>query len=309
MYYFIVNPRSRSGNGKYVWQQAERILEQEDTEYRVYFTAYRFHATELAAEITSRPERLTLIAVGGDGTVNEVLNGIRDFSRVIFGYIPTGSSNDFARCLGLPVDTAAAVQNILHPSCFDKIDLGQVELNHQKRYFAVSCGCGFDAAVCHEAHDSRIKRILNHLHLGKLTYAGIALKQLLLCHPAPVSVTLDNGKSLTFSRAYFVSGMNCFCEGGGLRMAPRADVHDGFLDIFVVNRLSKLLIALMLPTAYIGLHTIFPGVHIYRTRAAEVTVHGTLSLHVDGETRLMKGTVKMTCHPQALTLLAAGKNP
>ena len=101
MYYFIVNPGSRSGNGKYVWQKAERILDQEDVEYRVFFTAYRTHATELAAEITARTERLTLIAVGGDGTVNEVINGIRDFSRVTLGYIPTGSSNDFARCMGI----------------------------------------------------------------------------------------------------------------------------------------------------------------------------------------------------------------
>ena len=81
-----------------------------------------------------------VIAVGGDGTVNEVLNGIRDFSRVIFGYIPTGSSNDFARCMGLPTDTEAAVQNILHPARFDKIDLGLMERNGQKRYFAVSVG-------------------------------------------------------------------------------------------------------------------------------------------------------------------------
>ena len=150
MYYFIVNPGSRSGNGKYVWQKAERILDQEDVEYRVYFTAYRTHATELAAEITARTERLTLIAVGGDGTVNEVINGIRDFSRVTLGYIPTGSSNDFARCMGLPTDTEAAVQNILHPTHFDKIDLGLMELGGQKRYFAVSCGCGFYAAGCPE---------------------------------------------------------------------------------------------------------------------------------------------------------------
>ena len=183
-----------------------------------------------------------------------------------------------------------------------------MELGRQKRYFAVSCGCGFDAAVCHEALNSRMKNFLNHLHLGKLTYAGIALKQLILCKPGPVTITLSNGKSRTFSKAYFVSGMNCHCEGGGLKLAPHADIHDGVLDIFVVNRLGKLLIALMLPTAYAGFHTIFPGVHIFRARSAEVTVTGTLPLHTDGETCLMEGTVKMACCPQILTLIAAGKN-
>ena len=102
MYYFIVNPGSRSGRGKAVWQIVEGILEREQVEYLVFFTAYRYHATKLAREITSQKEKLTLVTVGGDGTVNEVVDGIQDFSRVTFGYIPTGSSNDFARSLRLP---------------------------------------------------------------------------------------------------------------------------------------------------------------------------------------------------------------
>ena len=157
MYYFIVNPGSRSGNGKKVWKTVEELLDQEETEYRVYFTSYRYHATKLAQEITSRKERLTLVAVGGDGTVNEILNGIRDFSLVTFAYIPTGSSNDFARALGLPSDTAAAVRNILHPSYFRRIDLGKVSLGEREQLFAVSCGCGYDAAICHAAFSSSVK--------------------------------------------------------------------------------------------------------------------------------------------------------
>ena len=93
-----------------------------------------------------------------------------------------------------------------------------------------------------------------------------------------------------------------------MKLAPHADVHDGVLDIFVVDRLGKLLIALMLPTAYAGLHIIFPGVHIFRARSADVAVTGTLPLHTDGETCLMEGMVRMSCCPQALTLIAAGKN-
>ena len=124
MYYFIVNPGSRSGRGKAVWQIVEGILEREKVEYRVFFTAYRYHATKLAREITSQKEKLTLVTVGGDGTVNEVVDGIQDFSRVTFGYIPTGSSNDFARSLDLPISPEAAIHNILHPSYYRTIDLG-----------------------------------------------------------------------------------------------------------------------------------------------------------------------------------------
>lgn len=118
MYYFIVNPGSRSGNGKIVWKEVEAILEQEQVEYRVYFTAYRYHATKLSKEITSGGEKLTLVTVGGDGTVNEVIDGIQDFDKVTFAYIPTGSSNDFARSLKLPSNPETALMNILHPSYF-----------------------------------------------------------------------------------------------------------------------------------------------------------------------------------------------
>ena len=186
MYYFIVNPGSRSGNGKHVWKTVEEILEAEEVEYRVFFTSCRYHATRLAREITARDERLTLVAVGGDGTVNEILSGIRDFSKVTFAYIPTGSSNDFARALGLPSDTAAAVQNLLHPSYFRRIDLGRARLGEQTLHFAVSCGCGFDAAICHAAFCSSVKKLLNRLRLGKLTYIATGIRQLLLSGPRPL---------------------------------------------------------------------------------------------------------------------------
>ena len=304
MYYFIVNPSSRSGNGKSVWQAAEQILEKEQVEYQVFFTSYRYHATELAREITSRPEKLTLIAVGGDGTINEILNGIQDFSRVTFAYIPTGSSNDFARSLGLPSIPEEAVRNILHPTYLRRIDLGQAVLENKKQYFAVSCGFGFDAAVCQEALSSRIKDFLNHLKLGKLTYVGIALKQLILCKTFPSTLILDGKEQHSFSKTFFVTGMNCCYEGGGLKLCPRANPEDGMLDVFVVENLPKLLIACMLPTAYFGKHTIFPGIHLYRTDSFELRSNTEAAFHTDGEPDVVSNRLKVSCIPSCLTIIA-----
>ena len=257
MYYFIVNPSSRSGHGKEVWQTVEEILDQEDVEYRVYFTAHRYHATKLAQEITAQNTRLTLVAIGGDGTVNEILNGIRDFSTVTFAYIPTGSGNDFARALGLPSDTAEAVNNILHPSSFCRVDLGKAILGEQTQYFAVSYGCGFDAAICHEAFSSPVKNVLNRIRLGKLTYIATGIKQLILCKSAPAVVILDGHKTFRFRRTCFVTVMNCFCEGGGVRFCPSAKTDDGLLDVCVVEGLNRFLMALMFPVALAGLHRFF----------------------------------------------------
>lgn len=303
MYYFIVNPGSRSGNGKTVWKRVEKILEQEQVEYRVFFTSYRYHATKLAREITSRNEKLTLVTVGGDGTVNEVVDGIQNFEKTTFAYIPTGSSNDFARSLKLPSNPEAALMNILHPSYFRKIDLGLMTYGARTRRFAGSFGCGFDAAVCQEALGSPIKNALNHFGLGKLTYIGIALKQILMFRPVPFRLILDQRQRLRFPHTYFLSVLNWPYEGGGLKMCPKAKADDGFLDICVVEGLSKLTIALMFPTAYWGRHTIFRGIHLYRVKTLEVHPEKPLPFHTDGEPYAPENVLTVSCMPKALTII------
>ena len=99
MYTFIVNPNARSGLGKKVWGNLESILKKRNVPYEVYFTKYQKHATKVTSKITSDGENHVVVALGGDGTVNEVVNGIQDFEKTFFGYIPIGSSNDFARGL------------------------------------------------------------------------------------------------------------------------------------------------------------------------------------------------------------------
>lgn len=303
MYYFIVNPGSRSGNGRHVWKTVEEILEAEEVEYRVFFTTCRYHATRLAREITARDERLTLVAVGGDGTVNEILSGIRDFSKVTFAYIPTGSSNDFACALGLPSDTAAAVQNLLHPSYFRRIDLGRARLGEQTLHFAVSCGCGFDAAICHAAFCSSVKKLLNRLRLGKLTYIATGIRQLLLSRPAPLAITLDGRQTLRFCRTVFAAVMNCRFEGGGVRFCPRALPDDGQLDICVVEG-SRLLIVPLFLLSLAGIHGILPGVHLLRARSVELSSPRKLPLHMDGEPYFLKGKLRLDCIPGVLPLIA-----
>ena len=304
MYYFIVNPGSRSGSGKYVWKAVEEILEEEEVEYRVFFTSYRYHAVKLAKEITSRKERVTLVAVGGDGTVNEILNGIQDFSKVTFAYIPTGSSNDFARALGLPSDTAETVRSILHPSYFRRIDLGCAQLGERTQYFAVSCGCGYDASICHAAFSSHVKNFLNRLRLGKLTYIATGIKELIFCKPAPMTITLDGGRTLRFRRTFFASAMNCRFEGGGVRFCPSAQPDDGFLDLCVVEGPSRLLIIPLFLLSLLGIHGILPGVHLLRGRSMEFQSSRRLAVHTDGEPYFLKGKMQIRCIPDALYVIA-----
>ena len=116
MYSFIVNPNSRSGEGRNVWNRLRSIMESQGISYQYFLTEYVGHATVLARRISTAgtPEDpVTLVTVGGDGTIYEVLTGIIDLSSVVFGFIPVGSGNDFCRSMGLPFDPFEALRSIL----------------------------------------------------------------------------------------------------------------------------------------------------------------------------------------------------
>lgn len=307
-YTFIVNPNSRSGLGRRLWFQVEPLLRKYQVHYQVFYTKYRQHATRIVRELTADGKYHTIVVLGGDGTVNEVVNGIAVLSNVTLGYIPTGSSNDFARSFHLPADPIPALRNILAPSRYLSVNIGILTYDGKERRFAVSSGMGFDAGICHEAMVSPIKPLLNTLHLGKLTYVGIALGQILTLTPGPMTVTLDGSRRIHFKKAYFATAMNLPYEGGGFRFCPDADCRDGLLDVIVVAGLSKLKILTLLPTAYKGWHTFFSGVYTYTCRKVDITGSASLPIHTDGEPVFRQNQASMSLEPEKLRIIAAPQN-
>ena len=97
MYYFIINPKSKTGKGLKIWYSVKDKLDELHISYKYYFTHYEFHSTKIAEDICRKNKGMKKIVVlGGDGTINEVINGIRSYEDVMLGYLPTGSSNDFS---------------------------------------------------------------------------------------------------------------------------------------------------------------------------------------------------------------------
>ena len=176
---FIVNEHSRSGKGAAIWKEAEAVLKDKNIPYEAYVTEYEGHACTLAHEICERPEDdIRLVVVGGDGTANEVINGMTHFEKVRFGVIPTGSGNDLARGLGITGSPADVMEHILNCKEDYVMDLGEVSWNggEKPRLFAISAGAGLDALVCKKALKSKVKDTLNKIHLGKLTYLFLTEK-------------------------------------------------------------------------------------------------------------------------------------
>lgn len=346
MYYFILNPTSKSGRGLQIFRQLKPILTERNIPYKIYESRHPGHIRELVSKImnkhAAKENPVNVILLGGDGTLNEALSGVSDFSKINFGYIPTGSSNDFARDLELPKSSLEILERILKNSQEDRIrlmDIGELTYVNQfseneqdntqsatgetaassadtsfpsaekkgepavKRYFAVSSGIGFDAAVCEEANSSPLKNTLNKLKLGKSTYLGIAVKQIIQTKSVSCTLTLDDDTKICLDRFLFIASMLHQYEGGGFQFCPGADATDGVMDLCVVGKIAKPVIFLALPTAFFGRHYLFPSIKRYRAKEVEIKTSVPLWVHTDGEVSRKADHIRLCCHRQALRLL------
>lgn len=307
MYHIIINPASRSGKGAKIWkEQVEPALNRSRVSYRSYFSRRAGEVAEICKEITSQTgdAPIFLIILGGDGTVNEALQGISDTSKVILGYIPTGSSNDLARDLKIPTDPTAALELILHSKKALPMDLGAVTYSDgKKRRFAVSCGIGYDAAVCEEALHSKMKNVLNKLGLGKLTYLGIALKQLFAAKAVSGKLIPDDNAPIDIGNILFTACMLHRYEGGGFMFCPDADAEDGLLNLCAVGDLPKALVLFALPTAFKGKHYRFKGITPYTAKKVTIETSSPLWVHTDGEVTRKSSRITVSCEQHALRII------
>ena len=305
MYHFIVNPCSRTGKAAKVWQELEQVLKQKNVEYRAYFTERPGHATELTAAICAEnPGEKHIITVGGDGTSNEVVNGLSDYSEIIYGCIPTGSGNDLIRGLGLPRDPLAVLERILSGDNIRPVDHGVLQYfdGTPDRRFDVSSGFGYDADVCFEVQVTPLKRVLNRIGLGKLCYYIIAAKQIFALKPRPATLLIDGKETLHYDRLLFCASMVQPYEGGGLKLAPSANNADRRLTLVIVHDVSKLKLFLVLPSVLISKHTGIKGVEIFDCDSVEITSDDARCLHTDGETVGIKNQVRLSCTPEQIRM-------
>ncbi len=301
MYHIIVNPAAQSGKGLKIWEQkVEPVLQQEGVEYRCYFSKEPGDLGRLAATVTEG----NLVVIGGDGAINEVLQGMTHLKEVTLSCIPVGSGNDLVRALRIPTDPVKAARRILHTAQERPMDLGTVRYpDGQERHFIVSCGIGFDADVCEQVNRTRLKGALNLIGLGKLTYLGVAIRQIFCKHRADCMITIDGERMLHRDRLLFVAGMNHAYEGGGFKFAPYADDCDGVLDLCIVAHISIPKIFAALPTAILGKHFWFKGVDADYAHTFAVQVSEPLWVHTDGEVSRRTTSFSVQCRRGVLRFL------
>ncbi len=284
---FIVNPAARSWHGRECMEKIEQALAEAGIPYEATETKAPRETGRLAEQL-SGPDTEMLGVIGGDGTLNELISGNTEVYSPIF-YVPYGSGNDFARGIGLKVngDSAPALA-VDHSSLSPKpVDIGSAHAKGQPaRRFIVSGGIGFDAAVCWDLEKGRIKKALNRLHLGKLSYLFYGLKNLLTCPLTDGELVINDGeKVIPVRRLAFMSAQNLPYEGGGFHFAPKAVSHDGLIDLCVVMpRNHFMFIVYMVCSLFGGAHIRRRGVTYLQCRSAKLTLSRPLYYHTDGET-------------------------
>ncbi|MCI9148040.1 MAG: diacylglycerol kinase family lipid kinase [Hungatella sp.] len=298
MYYFIVNPNASGGRSNKIWKRIERQLNHLEISYQAFVTEKPGDAIVYAARLTEGcKEPRVIITVGGDGTVNEVLDGLAFCGPVTLGYIPAGSGNDLARSLKLSRRPSRCLRKILSPKYYKLLDYGVISYGEkmEHRRFMVSAGMGMDGAVCHSLACSRMKQVLNRFRMGKLSYWAAGICQLVRAYPVKGYLLLDGAQKVELNHIYFVSAHIHAYEGGGFKFAPAADPCDGRLTLCVVHHSGKLGLIPFLVSSLLGHQKKYRGVRSYQCREVEIHTERPMPVHVDGESCMSQKAVHLRC--------------
>jgi len=282
-WFIIVNPNAGNGKGKKDWERISGLFGKEEIPVQVKFTTKKGQAIDFTGDAIEKGFR-QIISVGGDGTLNEVVNGIFSQDKVspgqvTIGMIPVGTGNDWGRMFGIPLVYEGAVKVIKERKTMLH-DVGIVSYysgsEQQKRYFLNIAGLGFEALVVKKTNRQKDKgksnqalyfyNLVSSLLSYKITDAEILIDG--KRNSAPIfSINIGNGR---------------YC-GGGMRQTPDAMPDDGLLDVTVIREMGRLEVIRSLKLLYDGTILSHPKVDGYRCKNVKVTSESLIFIEADGE--------------------------
>ncbi len=272
----ILNPVADMGNA---WKVADELrpMIQEYGHADWSGTVYPTHAVELTRQAGEQGYDM-VIAIGGDGTVHEVVNGLMQVPenrRPELGVVPVGSGNDFAHAIGVPLQSDRALAHALNGTA-TPIDLGLMTDDHGRReYFDNTLGIGFDAVVTIRSHKLPLLR-------GFLMYLTAVLQTIILNHD-PARMQIDSDAGQWDQRNLLLTLCNGPREGGGFLIAPDARIDDGVLHYAMIGKVSRLMMLRLVPEVMKGTHGNFKPVTLGSCKRMAVIADRPLYIHADGE--------------------------
>ncbi|MCK9443787.1 MAG: diacylglycerol kinase family lipid kinase [Tissierellaceae bacterium] len=286
---FIVNPVAGGGKAKDLIPLIRETMDRYKKHYDIVLTRKPKEAIVIAEGKAEEYE--AVVAVGGDGTVNEVSKGLINKGKGTLGILPGGTGNDMARTLGIPNNPVEAME-ILNKGYKKFIDVGNV---NGHKFINIS-SIGFDAEVV--ANNVNIKRIVK----SGISYAISVIYTLFSFKNKKVTITI--GDKLIEEEIILLAIGNGRYYGGGMSILPMAIVDDGLFHICVVSKIGKLKLLYLFPTIFKGTHIKYTEyVRIYQGNRIKVSFENPLHLNIDGELTSVEGEIEFSLERNKLEVI------
>ena len=274
----ILNPAAGRGSGAQLQPQVIEWLESSGLDLELRTTDAPGHARTLARQAAAA-DREVIIAVGGDGTANEIINGLMQAGTgpegTALGILPIGTGNDFAFGAGIPMDLREACQVVVRGGT-RLLDVGRITADDEEPlYFGNGAGVGFDAMANIES------RKINRLR-GYLLYLVAVIRTLAYYYYAPETVIQIDDEELA-QASLMVSVMNGRRMGGGFYMTPDSQMDDGLLDLCIASKVDRAKMVSWLPRFMRGTHVTDPEITMAQGRKVTVISDSPWAAQADGE--------------------------
>ena len=274
----VINPISGTANKQYIPETITEVMDESKWDVMIRFTQRPGHATDLAKQAIKQGY-YGVLAIGGDGTINEVAAALRD-SDTALGIIPNGSGNGLARHLNIPIDVKRALEEINN----DRIEQFDYCMANQHPFFC-TCGVGFDAHVSAKCAESK-KR-------GPMSYLKNTLVEYLRYRSEEYSI--ETADQVLTERAFVIACGNASQYGNNAFITPNASMQDGLIDVTLIQPFTPLdtaVLGILLFTKHIDQDT-----NIQSFRTPSLTIHRPKAgvMHIDGEPMMMEADIEVKC--------------
>ena len=281
----VINPISGTSNKEFMPETIARCIDPDKFDVVVRFTQHASHATLLTEEAI-KEGFYGVIAVGGDGTINEVAAALRDSSTAL-GIIPCGSGNGLARHLGIPMNVEKALE-IINLDNIEALDY----CTANDRPFFCTCGVGFDAHVSQKLAEARKRGPLSYIQKTLVEYLKYRCK----------TYSIEMNDRVVTEKAFVIACGNASQYGNNAFITPRASMHDGLIDVTVIHPFTPLdtaVLGVLLFTRHIDQDT---NINTFRT--SELTIHRPKPdvMHIDGEPIMMDADIHIKCHKAGIKI-------
>ena len=289
---FIINPKSGTDRKIYIRQSIGRHIDTKKYDYKIRYTEYAGHAEVIAREAATAGIDI-VVAVGGDGTVNEVARALIHTNTAL-GIIPCGSGNGLARHLQLPIDPEGAIK-MINAGIIKSLDYGTMN----GLPFFCTCGMGFDAFVSMKfAHSGK---------RGLISYIENTLRETLTYKPDTYTLRFDDTE--VQQRAFVIACANASQYGNNAFIAPAASMSDGLMDITVLEPFPPIEAPQLALQLFNGTLTTNSRVKTFKAKKVRITRNGNDPVHVDGDPLTTAQEIEVGIHPQGINMVVNPSAP